>query len=387
MVTTLYPQKLITPDAVITQGCVQWDENGTILFAGAITQAPFNKDTAIDATTLTAVPGLIDMHVHGGFGITFGLGELAIGLEEYAQKVVQYGVTGFILTISGPDSAFLTDRIARYAALLEKKYDGAQPLGIHLEGPFLNPARHGAFNPDWIHGISIMEMQRYIDAGQGWIRHVSLAPELDGSAQAAQLLERNGIRAALGHSDADYETAAQALAADFTHVTHTFNTQSGLHHRRPGVVGAILTSERASAELVADGQHVHPAAVRILVKCLGPERVCLITDAMPGAGLPDGSYQLLGREVQVVNGAARLPDGTIAGSTVMMNDCLRNMATLVNTPLPDAARMAATNPARVLGYGDKLGRLIKGYTADIALLDGDLRVKMTIRKGKIIFKE
>ena len=279
------------------------------------------------------------------------------------------------------------DRIKRYAALLEKKYDGAQPLGLHLEGPFLNPAKHGAFNPGWIHGISMREMQGYIDAGQGWIKHVSLAPELEGSAEAARLLEHNGIRAALGHSNADYNTAAQALAGDFSHITHTFNTQSGLHHRQPGVIGAILTSEKVSAELIADGQHVHPAAMRILVKCLGPERICLITDAMPGADLPDGSYELLGWKIQVADGVARLPDGTLAGSTALMDDCLRNMVTLTDTTLPDSARMAATTPARVLGYGDKLGHLAEGYAANITLLDDALQVKMTIKNGNLIYKE
>jgi N-acetylglucosamine-6-phosphate deacetylase len=387
MSTTLYPERIITPDATITNGCIQWDDDGTILYSGPRTTAPANQGTAIDAKTLTAVPGMIDMHVHGGFGITFGMGDLEENLRLYANKVAQHGVTGFIITISGPDPAFLMDRIKRYAELLERKYADAQPLGMHLEGPFLNPAKHGAFNPTWIREISQAELQGYIEAGRGWIKHVSLAPELEGSVQAAKFLNENGVRAALGHSDTDYEVAAQALSGDFTHVTHTFNAQSGLHHRQPGVIGAILTSEKVSAELIADGQHVHPAAMRILVQCLGAERVCLITDAMPGAGLPDGSYELLGQKVQVTGGVARLPDGTFAGSTALMDDCLRNMVKLVDIALPDAARMAATNPARVLGYENKLGRLAKGQMADIILLDESLQVKMTIKQGNIIYKD
>ena len=387
MSTTLYPERIITPDATITNGCIQWDDDGTIHYIGSHTPTPDEECTIINAQTLTAVPGMIDMHVHGGFGITFGMGELEENLRLYAKKVAQHGVTGFILTISGPDPAFLMDRITSYAALLEKNYDGAQPLGMHLEGPFLNPARHGAFNPDWMREISQAEIQGYIDAGRGWIKHVSLAPELKGSAQAAILLKHNGVRAALGHSDTDYDTAAQALCGEFTHVTHTFNAQSGFHHRQPGVIGAILSSENVSAELIADGQHVHPAAMRILIRCLGAGRVCLITDAMPGAGLPDGSFELLGQKVQVTDGTARLPDGTFAGSTALMDDCLRNMLKLADVALPDAARMAATNPACVLGYGNTLGRLAKGYMANITLLDESMQVKMTIKQGKMIFKE
>jgi N-acetylglucosamine-6-phosphate deacetylase len=230
-------------------------------------------------------------------------------------------------------------------------------------------------------------MQMYIDAGKGWIKHVSLAPELPGSQEVASMLRQHGIHAALGHSDTDYDTAAQALSGDFTHVTHTFNAQSSLHHRQPGVIGAILSSDNVSAELIADGEHVHPAAMRILVRCLGAERVCLITDAMPGAGLPDGDYELLGQVVQVQDGVARLPDGTFAGSTALMDDCLRNMIGLAGFPLADAARMAATNPAHVLGYGLSNGRIQKGYNADITLIDEDLRVKMTIKNGNFIFKE
>ena len=230
-------------------------------------------------------------------------------------------------------------------------------------------------------------MQRAIAAGKGWIRHVSLAPELDGAAEIAALLKANNIHAALGHSNTDYETAAKALTGDFSHVTHTYNAQTGLHHREPGVVGAVLTSEKVSAELIADGAHVHPAAMQILVKCLGAERVCLITDAMPGAGLPDGQYTLLNQDVQVTQGIARLADGTLAGSTATMDQCLRNMAGLCGVSLAQAAHMAATTPARVLGMDSRLGALLPGKQADIVLLSQDLQVKMTIKNGKVIYKE
>ena len=386
METKLHCHALITPFTAILNGCIRWNEEGIITYAGSQAAAPPEEAEEIATDALTAIPGMIDMHVHGGFGITFGLGDLEAGLSQYALRAAEHGVTGFVLTISGPNADFITETIAAYVPLLEKPFAGAQPLGLHLEGPFLNPEKHGAFNPDWIRPIQLEEMQRAIKAGKGWIRHVSLAPELDGAAEIAALLKANIIHAALGHSNTDYETAARALAGDFSHVTHTFNAQTGLHHREPGVVGAVLTSEMVSAELIADGVHVHPAAMQVLVKCLGAERVCLITDAMPGAGLPDGNYKLLEQDVQVTNGTARLADGTLAGSTATMDQCLRNMAGISGVSLAQAARMATANPARVLGMDSRLGALLPGRQADITLLSPDLQVRMTIKDGRIIFK-
>jgi N-acetylglucosamine-6-phosphate deacetylase len=335
----------------------------------------------------TIIPGLIDIHVHGGFGVTFGVGELKSNLEKYSKFAASHGVTGFLLSITGPNMSVITQTIKGYVEIFEKKLEwpGAIPLGLHLEGPFLNTERHGAFNPAWIHNPDIDEVKAYLDAGLGWIKQVSMAPELPGSQAIAHLLTDTGVVVSLGHSNTDFETASAALQGLFSHVTHTFNAQSPLHQREPGVVGAVLASDKVTAELIGDGIHVHPAAMKILYRCLEHERIVLITDAMPGAGLPDGEYELLSQKITVKDGKATLPDGTIGGSTGTLDGCLRNMVQLAGVPVSEAARMASFNPAKVIGLENRMGSIEVGKEANLAILDEELKVCMTIIKGKIVY--
>jgi N-acetylglucosamine-6-phosphate deacetylase len=381
MKTKLSVSKLITPARAIQNGAVIWDDEGRLLFCGAAENSPPISNSCIELSGFGAAPGLIDIHVHGGYGIEFGHGDIRRNLEIYSEWVARFGVTGFLITLSGPDSRFICHAIKSYVPLLSGHFNGAQPLGFHLEGPFLNPKKHGAFNPDWLRQPTIDEMQLYEIAAKGWVKQVSIAPELDGADALADYLKERGICVALAHSTADYKTASRALNGSFSHITHTFNTQSLFHHRNPGVVGAVLTSKSATAELIADGFHVHPAVMRILLKCIGAKRVVLITDAMPGAGLPDGSYDLVGRLVNVKDGKAFLPDGTIAGSTATLDACVRNMIDLVEVSLKDAIQMASMNPARVVGMGDHIGNLSPGKNADIIIFDNDFKINKTFIKG------
>ncbi len=387
MNTILSSCQLVTPFETIPDGAVAWNAEGKIIFTGPAKKAAHITGDRIDLKGMSAVPGLIDIHVHGGYGIAFGLGNLGEELKKYSEWISHFGVTGFLITITGPDPDFILRAIRAYIPLLEEGFDGAQPLGLHLEGPFINPQKHGAFDPAWIRQPSLKEMGAYLDAGKGWVRHVSLAPEMEGADKIANLLSDSGVRVALAHSNTDYETASRALRGKFTHVTHTFNAQSPLHHRQPGVVGAVLNSEDATAELIADGVHVHPAAMRILIRCLGAERVVLITDAMQGAGLPDGTYTLLGHQVTVKNGKALLPDGTIAGSTATLDACMRNMVEMVGISFADSVRMASHNPAEVIGVDDHIGSLALGKIANIAVFDKNLKVKMTFINGNLVYEE
>ena len=333
------------------------------------------------------IPGMIDIHVHGGFGVTFGVGKLLPDLERYSLFAASHGVTGFLISITGPDAGAIEQTIKDYVKILDQKQDwpGAIPLGLHLEGPFLNKEKHGAFNPAWIHNPEVDETRSYLDAGCGWIKQISMAPELPGVEQSAQLLADAGVVISLGHSNTNYENASTALKGMFSHVTHTFNAQSPLHQREPGVVGAVLASDKVTAELIGDSLHVHPAAMKILYRCLGPERIVLITDAMQGAGMPDGDYDLLNQKVTVKNGKATLPDGTIGGSTGTMEGCLRTMVQEAGVPLQDAVRMASFNPAKVIKVENRKGSIEVGKEADLAILDDAFKVQMTIVKGKVVY--
>jgi N-acetylglucosamine-6-phosphate deacetylase len=367
-------KELFTPMESISDAIIAWDESGIIMYAGARENAPDLKGEVLDLIELTALPGLIDIHVHGGWGVEFGTGDLLAGLQTYSENVTTSGVTGFLLTVSGPTHNAIVKMISEYVPLLERTFPGAVPLGFHLEGPFLNPEQHGAFNPNWLHNPSIKEVRDYIDAAQGWLRQVSLAPELENAFETAAYLREHDIRASLAHTSAGYETAAKALAGDFTHVTHTFNAQSSFHHRNPGVVGAILASDNVSAELIADTVHVHPGAMKVLVRCLGSERIVLITDAMPGAGMADGEYTLVGQQVKVKKGKAYLQDGTIAGSVATLDKCMHNMVKTDGVLPLEAARMVSLNPATVINMEDTLGIVAVGRNADITLIDRDMKV-------------
>jgi len=387
MTTLLENATLITPFEELRDSALLFNDQGFIESIGKIVLPHGQKVARIDVGGKFIIPGLIDMHVHGGYGISFGLGDLAADLEKYSRWAAGNGETGFVLSIVGPDADFIQNAIEKYVELIPGAHPGALPLGLHLEGPFLNPERHGAYNPAWIRMPALEETQRYLKAGRGWIKQMTLAPELPGAPAVAQLLSEAGVIAALGHSNTDYDQAAAAMRAHFTHVTHTYNAQSPLNHRQPGVVGAVLASENVTAELIADGRHVHPAAMRILLRCLGAGRVVLVTDAMPGAGMPDGDYELVGQKVSVRGGQATLPDGTIGGSTATLNSCVRNAVELAGASLKDAVRMASFNPAKVLGLERRMGSLEPGKCANLAVVDANMDVEMIFVNGKLVYSK
>jgi len=388
MATTLINAKVISPEETLEGATVVIGDDGRIAYLGAAEDAPQVEGPSYDLRGRLLVPGFIDIHVHGGHGVAFGQGEaLKSDLEEYAQWVATRGITGFLLSIAAPDAESLAALIRQYAAIFKEGVQGAEPLGIHLEGPFLSLEKKGAFNPAWLRKPNLEEAQAYLDAGEGWIRQMTLAPELPGAKEVAALFRAHGIVVALGHTNAEYDLASAALRGDFTHVTHTFNAQRGFSHRAPGVFGAILASDGVTAELIADTVHVHPAAMKILIRCLGTDRVVLITDAMAAAGLHDGTYDLVGHKVIVREGHATLENGTIAGSTATLDQCVHNMNAIVGLPLPEAIKMATLNPARAMGFAERLGNLAIGKDASMAVIDEQAKVYMTFVKGQAVYNQ
>ena len=379
--------RIFTPAETLPNGSVGVSEDGFIISVNAGSAPANSAEKKIDLKGRFLIPGMIDIHVHGGKGVSFGVGDLHTDLEIYSRFAASHGVTGFLLSITGPNGAVITQIVKDYVQIFEQNHDwpGAIPLGFHLEGPFLNKEKHGAFNPAWIHNPDINEARSYLDAGHGWIKQISMAPELPGAEETAEFLANAGVIISLGHSNTNFETASSALTGRYSHVTHTFNAQSALHQREPGVVGAVLASDKCTAELIGDILHVHPAAMRILYRCLGAERIVLITDAMPGAGLPDGKYDLLDQVVTVKDGKATLPDGTIGGSTVTMERCLRTLVQMAGVPMHEAVRMAALNPAKVIKQDQSMGSIEIGKEANFAVLDDSFNVYMTIVKGKVVY--
>ncbi len=382
-----YNARVVTPRQEIENGAVVVSETGQIAYVGPMDGRPTVDGAQVDLQGRILAPGLIDVHVHGGKGITFGnLDRLEEEIRFYSEWVASTGVAGFVCSVAAPNTETLLRIVDCYATIFERGLPGAEALGLHLEGPYLNPERKGAFNPAWLHLPTLQEAEALLQAGRGWIRQVTLAPELPGALETAARFRAAGVVVALGHSNADYETAWQALQGDFRHVTHTYNAQRGFQHREPGVVGAVLTSEGTTAELIADLVHVHPGAMRLLVRCLGRDRVVLVTDAMAGAGLADGQYELVGHPVTVKNGMATLADGTLAGSTVLLNQCVRNMHLEVGVPLREAVQMASLNPARAMGLDSRLGSLEVGKDASLVVLDDQARVYLTVVRGKIVYR-
>jgi len=384
MPTTLYGGRILTPIEVIEAGTIVVADDGRITYVGPDADAPRSDGLRLDVRGRIVVPGFIDVHVHGGNGITFGEhGRVAADLGTYARWAAASGVTGFLCSLAAPDAEGLRIMVAEYAAALDSGVDGAEPLGLHLEGPFLNPAKKGAFNPEWLRRPTLQEVEACLRAGRGWVRQMTLAPELPGSFEVAAALRAAGVVASMGHTDMNYEAASSALRGNFTHITHAFNAQSGFGHREPGVFGAILASDNVTAELIADTVHSHPGAMKVLLRCLGTDRVVLITDAVAGAGLADGVYNLLGDRVTVKAGRATLDNGTLAGSVATLNQCVRNVHACVGVPLEEAVKMASLNPARSMGFAGRLGTLGVGKDASLAVIDEKVNVYLTLVKGKV----
>jgi N-acetylglucosamine-6-phosphate deacetylase len=320
------------------------------------------------------VPGFVDLHCHGGGGHTFTTGDLAQA-RGAAEFHLRHGTTTMLASLVSSPFELMRDATAGYLPLVQE----GVLAGVHYEGPYLSGARCGAQNPEFLRDPSVAELTELIELGEGSVRMVTIAPELPGAIKAIALLREHGVLAAIGHTDATYEQARAGIAAGGTVGTHLFNGMRPPHHREPGPVVGLLDSV-AVCELIADNIHLHPGMLAFAARAAGPDRAALITDAMDAAGMPDGDYELGGQQVVVADRVARLArNGSIAGSTLTMDEALRN-AVEAGIPLPDAAAMASTTPARVLGLDD-VGALEAGLRADLVVLDAGLRVKRVLRAG------
>jgi N-acetylglucosamine-6-phosphate deacetylase len=327
-------------------------------------------------------PGLVDLQVNGSFGLEVG-GD-PVSLRALAAQLPSTGVTTFLPAAVSAGAADYRAVAAAFASA--RAAAGARMPGLHLEGPLLAPARAGAHRAQAIAaaGATLDEMLDDLLAA-GAVRLVTLAPERPGALALISRLRQAGVAVSIGHTDATFEQAVAAIDAGATLTTHLYNAMSPLNHRAPGTVGAALADDRLTVMLIADGVHVHPAALNVALRSKGPERIALVTDAVAAAGAPPGRYALAGVEVVSDGQAVRLADGTLAGSTLTLDRAVRIMAGLGGARLADALAMASTVPAAAIGLADS-GRIAIGQAADLVLWSTAMEVTATIIGGEVAFR-
>jgi len=339
----------------------------------------------IDAGNGFVVPGFIDIHVHGGGGSDVMDGGYE-AVKQVATTHSRFGTTAFLPTTMTMSKDKIIESLKSIHEAFIKGTGAAEILGVHLEGPYISSEKKGAQKEKDIKKASIGEFLEFNQASGNLIRIVTLAPEKPGAIDLIRWLHKNRIIASVGHSNATYKQVQEGILAGLSHVTHTFNAMRGFNHREPGVVGAALSSPKLILEMIADGIHLHPVAMKILIKIKEIGKIVLITDAMRAASKPEGTYNLGGQEVTVVRGQARLKDGTLAGSVLTMDKAVCNMVDKVGVSLTEAIQMATASPARCLGVESKKGSLEPGKDADIVILNKKLKVELTMVKGKIVYK-
>ncbi|WP_027409401.1 N-acetylglucosamine-6-phosphate deacetylase [Anoxybacteroides tepidamans] len=378
---TIYTEK-----GPIEQGCILI-ESGKIAYVGPL--LPFPNVEGIElGKQYYVVPGFIDLHIHGAAGSDV-MDATPEALQTMASVLPEEGTTSFLATTMTAPANEIENAVQNVANYIHfyNQPGTAEVLGIHLEGPFLSPKRAGAQHPRHIVAPDIELFQRWQKEARGTIRLVTLAPEEPNGLLLTAYLKKSGVIASIGHSDAVYDQVKEAIQAGITHATHLFNGMRGLHHREPGVVGAVLMHDEVLCELIVDGIHVAPEMVRFAYRNKGKEGLIVITDAMRAKCLGNGKYELGGQEVIVQDEQATLKDGTLAGSILKLKDAVKKMMSFTGCSLEDVIRMASWNPAKQLGVLDRKGSISEGKDADLVVLNEKYEVTMTFCRGTLAYKK
>lgn len=359
-------------------------ENGKIAKIGA----EVSEEIISLPENAIVVPGFIDEHIHGAFGADAMDGSVK-ALSDIANAVASEGTTGFLATTMTQSPENIKNALTAvkdYIASNPKS--GAEVIGVHLEGPFISPKHIGAQPLEYVATPSAEVMKKYVEYSGNSVKIVSLAPEVEGAEELIKYLKNEGIVASIAHTGAKYKDCENAVKWGMTNVTHTYNAQTGLHHRDVGVVGSALLFDELSTELICDLIHVSAPAIKLVVKNKNEDKVILITDSMRAKHLPDGESELGGQLVIVKNGEARLVDGTLAGSVLKMNVAVKNVHQTVGVPLETAIEFATANPAKNLGIYDSVGSIKEGKRANVTVLDKNtFDVLLTVKDGEVIYKK
>ncbi len=374
--------RTVLPTGVVSDALVVVE--GERIVAAGPAQGMQIPDGAVPYECDVLLPGFIDLHVHGNHGNGFGDGtEAAVAA---ARAMAKSGVTTTYAGLgAGPSIDAIAETVATAAAAVNRDTGGARIAGIFMEGPFISPAKKGAWTAANLRTPSVAELHALVAASNDTIRRVNIAPELPGALEFIREARAQGIVISLGHTDATYAEAVAGIEAGATITNHTYNAMSPLDHRKPGMVGATLTRPELLAELILDFVHVDPVAASVLLRARGASGVALITDASMMAGQPDGEYSSSFRTVIVKGDSCRLLDGTLAGSVATFDQGLRNAAGLLGPDLEALTAMSSTNAARAMSIDTETGSISNGKFADLVLLDAGLHVEVTIVRGTVVF--
>ena len=373
--------KIILPDAIVCGKSLAYDgESGKIV--GISDELPANAEI-IDAKGNYVAPGLVDIHIHGYLGEDTSDAKPE-GIRKMAYGVIQNGVTAFLPTTMTVEKDQIVAALNAVRSLKEesKTWGGAEIIGVHAEGPFINPSKKGAQAEENI----LTPDADFIIENEDIIRIVTLAPEMDEEHKCIKKLSKeSSVLVSMGHTDAKFEEAMSAAKDGVNHATHLFNAMSALAHRNPGVVGAALASENVSTEVIADTFHINPGLYSIVAKVKG-DKMVLITDCTRAGGMPDGEYDLGGQPIFLKGIECRLADGTIAGSVLKLNHAVRNVLAHTSLPVYEVFKMASLSPARAIGCDSRIGSLEAGKDADILIADENINIIRTIKKGKTVYE-
>lgn len=340
-------------------------------------------ENGIDLKGKYVVPGFIDAHIHGAYGADAMDGTVE-ALKTISSFVVKHGTTNFLATTLTSTKEILKNVLEKIGEVQDKELDGANIFGAHMEGPYFDIQYKGAQNEKYMKSAGIEEIKEYLNVKPGLVKLFSLSPKGDAALEAIKFLKENGVIVSVGHSAVYFDDVQKAIKAGLSHSTHTYNGMRGFTHREPGVVGAVLSSDAVMAEVIFDKIHVHPEAVRLMLKAKGVDKVECITDAMSATGLPDGNYKLGELDVYVKDNQARLvSNDALAGSVLTLDKAFKNVIEL-GYSIFDAVKMTSTNAAKEFGLNT--GEISEGKDADLVVLNGDYSVNMTFVKGKLKYQ-
>lgn len=392
--------RVVTPAQVLPRGDVLLQGERIAAVSERLTLPPGGR--VLDVAGKTVCPGFVDIHIHGFAGVMVGnlqaspaspTGTIKGDIQAVSRRLPQAGTTSWLPTLLGAYSyEAILAALAESASAMDEGQDGAEVLGLHMEGPFFNPAPKGPYDrwppggvipKDLARRPSITELMEMIEASRGRMRVMSFSPELDGALDMIRVMVEHGVVASGAHSFASYEQTIAAVAAGMTTVTHMFNAMRHQDHREPGIIEASLVCDGITGQVISDAIHVHPPALQMAVRCKGLDNLAITTDNTPYAGMPNGPYSdLAGRPLIKTDEYVMVVDGPLFGSVMPMNRQVRTMMRSTGVSLQAAIGMATVTPARLIGVLERKGSLTAGKDADVLVLDDDLNVEMAFCKGR-----